>query len=180
MGASIGGGASDAGNGGSGGNLIVYGGTIEAESSGAGAAIGGGGRDGSLYSGNGCRMTVYGGSIKANGKYAAIGAGYNIGRAEYAAGGELFFYKGEVTAYSENTYGIQADIYADRDIAVKLGDNEASGIDGKLEEYQAQPTHYVQLKPAKTVSDVYVVFNSMGGSEVAMKTVKSGEKVDSI
>ena len=87
-GAAIGGGGSETGNGGNGGTITIFGGTVRAESS-CGAGIGGGSGDigGGGIGGN---ITIFGGTVRAE---SVLGAGIGGG-----SGGTITISGGSVTA----------------------------------------------------------------------------------
>lgn len=105
-GAAIGGGGSETGNGGDGGTITIFGGTVRAESS-CGAGIGGGcGNDGT--GGEGGSITISGGTVRAE---STIGAGIGGGgggtkTGNGGDGGEITISGGTVRAESNNGGGI--------------------------------------------------------------------------
>ena len=103
-GAAIGGGGSETGNGGDGGTITIFGGTVRAESS-CGAGIGGG--SGSGGGGNGGAITISGGTVEVQSvSGAGIGGGGGGEFGDGGDGGEITISGGAVWAESNNGGGI--------------------------------------------------------------------------
>ena len=103
-GAAIGGGGSETGNGGDGGTITIFGGTVRAESS-CGAGIGGG--SGSGGGGNGGAITISGGTVEVQSvSGAGIGGGGGGEFGDGGDGGEITISGGTVWAESNNGGGI--------------------------------------------------------------------------
>lgn len=104
-GAAIGGGGSETGNGGNGGTITIFGGTVRAESS-CGAGIGGGSGDigGGGIGGN---ITIFGGTVRAE---SVLGAG--IGGGSGGSSGTITISGGIVTAIvsSQPAPGMDPDV----------------------------------------------------------------------
>ena len=102
-GAAIGGGGSETGNGGDGGTITIFGGTVRAESS-CGAGIGGG-SGGSGGGGEGGSITISGGTVRAESTIGA-GIGGGSGGSGGGDGGKVTISGGAVRAESNNGGGI--------------------------------------------------------------------------
>ena len=103
-GAAIGGGGSETGNGGDGGTITIFGGTVRAESS-CGAGIGGGSGIGG--GGNGGAITISGGTVEVQSvSGAGIGGGGGGEFGDGGDGGEITISGGTVWAESNNGGGI--------------------------------------------------------------------------